>query len=129
MGKKKKQNSLSIVERGSAGNFRVERYTVVSSLPCHLRAGGMVKSQPVLLLRVISGSKAVQQYESVAQITSLDHVEHSWLRLPPGTTLMAKGCAELALPITGCGTLEIRPHPSPAAMLGGAGPHLNWAVQ
>lgn len=86
-----------------------------------------MKSQPMLLLRVISGSMAMQQQGSVwmstAHITTRDHRDICpWSRQLPGTTWMSRDCTELGPHVVGCGILERWPHLSPDAALGRARP-------
>ena len=66
----------------------------------------MVKPQPMLLLRAMCGSVAVQQQGSMSvsmtHITTRDHGDI------PGTIWMSRGYAELGLPFTGCSTQKSR---------------------
>ena len=68
-------------------------------------------SQPMLLLRAMSGSLAMLQ--QVPELISKVHITtkaQPWSGMPPGTMLMSKGCAELAVPLTEWGALESWTH-------------------
>jgi hypothetical protein len=89
----------------------------------------MMKSQPVLLLKAMSGSMALQQQGavsiSVAHITtkdhanalvwpvSWDHIDVQGLCRAGSTPQWLWHVGELALPLTGCSTLESQPCTSP----------------
>lgn len=89
----------------------------------------MVKSQPMLSLRAMPGSVAMQQHGSVLiSLTYIGHQRscgHPWSSLPPGTILVSKNCAEMTSLLTGDGILEIwlyiRPGKHSRAGSGGAG--------
>ena len=71
----------------------------------------MLKSQPVLLLKSIFGSVAMQvqgsMLMSVTHITIRDHVSISSCLEPYRfPTILLKGGAELALALSNCGILE-----------------------
>lgn len=85
----------------------------------------MLKSQPMLLLKAISGSVAMHQqgsvWMSIAHITTRDDGDVcDWSRQLPGTTWMSRDCTELGPQVTVYGILERRPHLSPDSALGRA---------
>lgn len=62
----------------------------------------------MLLLSTRSGSEAMQAavWISVTPITTTASCGCPWSGLPPGIMLMSKGCAKLALALTGCSPPE-----------------------
>lgn len=71
-----------------------------------LPLGATVRSQPKLPLRAMSRSVAIQQQVSVLMSVALENMGISLAMAATGTTWMSRDSAELALPLTGCGTLE-----------------------
>lgn len=73
----------------------------------------MVKSQPELLLRVMSESVAMKPQglvlKSVAHITTREHGDIPSWDNHQGSYGCPWDCAELALPLTGCNTQESSP--------------------
>lgn len=72
----RERNSLILMKRDGTGEYRMERNSFLCVYPA-ASPEIIVKSQPVLPLRVMSGSMVIQQ-ESVlifvAHITTGDHV-------------------------------------------------------
>lgn len=69
----------------------------------------------MLLLRAMSRSMAMQQQGSVSTIIR-EREDILGLGSQPGTMWMSRGCAELSLLPTDCGSLERWPHLSSAAV-------------
>lgn len=116
MGEIQKHNGLSTVKRCRSGDGREDKNSL--RWEAYKVIWGQAEIWPVLLLRAMSGSIAMQPQESLSMSMALaftkGHVTVPLVppsTLPPGATLISKGCTELAPPFTGYNTRESYPVP------------------
>lgn len=104
MGDKEKQNGLSTIKKGRAGEVGVEGDSLMCCKEPALTPEAMVKSLHVLLLRAMYGSMAIQQQGGSVSM-SMVHIITKGHKgdpiLPPRMTFIPTCCTELALPLNG----------------------------
>lgn len=61
VGKKEKQNSLSVVKRGSSGDVRLERNSLTDERPAKPSEALVMSGTTLSIIEGISGSVAMQQ--------------------------------------------------------------------